>query len=81
MKIVVKESGGKNIHLVFPSGLVFNWFTAGFLVKALEDTPVSLEPAQARHLIRVLNRYRKTHKGWVLVEVDSADGDKVHIKL
>ncbi len=30
---------------------------------------------------RLLNRYRRSHPEWVLVEVESADGDYVKIKL
>ncbi len=81
MKIAVKESGGKNIHLLFPTGLVFNRLTAVFLVKALEDKGVSLNLAQARYLIKTLDKYRRQHRNWVLAEVRSADGNYVKIKL
>jgi len=31
--------------------------------------------------VKCLNRYRRSHKDWVLVEVESIDGTFVKIKL
>ncbi len=81
MKIAVKSSNGRNISFLIPSRMVLNWFTAGMIVKALEDKKVDLNKAQARCLVEALHQYRKTHKEWVLVQAHSADGDHVLIKL
>ncbi len=81
MKIVVRSSQGPNLWIPFPSALVFNRFSAGYLVKMMDGKGVRLSKAQARYLIKALNRYRRKHRNWVLVEVQSADGDYVEIKL
>lgn len=81
MKILVKEHGGLSIRLVFPSGLVLNSISASFLPKYLEEQGVHITRAQALMFIKELNRFRKRHKDWKLVEVQDADGDIVEIRL
>lgn len=81
MKILVKEHGGLSIRLVFPSGLVLNSISASFLPKYLEEQGVHITRAQALMFIKELNRFRKRHKDWTLVEVQDADGDIVEIRL
>ncbi len=81
MQIHVKQSQGKDIFIPLPSALVFNRFTAGYLAKQMKENGFRMDKGQARALIKALNRYRRTHRDWVLVEVESADGDHVLIKL
>ncbi len=81
MKIVVRASNGPNIFLPIPSGLVFNRFTAGVLIKTMKQNGLNLDKKQALAIIKAVNAYRRKHRDWVLVEVDSADGDYVKIKL
>lgn len=81
MKIVVKSTEGPNIRLLFPSGMVLNRFAAGLAPKYLKDQGITITKEQARHFIKELNRYRRHHPKWVLVEVRSAEGDEVMIKL
>ena len=80
MRIVVKSSEG-NIWLPIPSGLVFNPLTACFAPKFLKEQGVEITRAQAIAFVKELNRYRRKHPKWVLMEVESADGDYVKIKL
>ncbi len=81
MKITVRGSQGTNIFIPIPSWLVFNRFSAGYLAKTVSGKGLRMDKAQARAIIRALNRYRRKHKAWVLVEVMSADGDYIEIKL
>lgn len=81
MKILVKEHGGHTIRLIFPSGLVLNSLSASFLPKYLEEQGIHITREQARFFIKELNRFRKRHKDWKLVEVQDADGDFVEIRL
>ena len=81
MRILVKEHEGHTIRLVFPSGLVLNSVSANFLQKYLEEQGIHITREQARAFIKELNRFRKTHKDWKLVEVQGADGDIVDIRL
>lgn len=81
MKILVKEHEGHSIRLMLPSGLVLNSLTASFLPKYLEEQGIHITREQALMFIKELNRFRKKHKGWKLVEVQDADGDFVEIRL
>ena len=81
MKILVKEHGGHTIRLIFPSGLVLNSLSASFLPKYLEEQGIHITREHARVFIKELNRFRKRHKNWKLVEVQDADGDFVEIRL
>lgn len=81
MKILVKEHGGHTIRLVFPSGLVLNSLSARFLPKYLEEQGIHITREQALMFIKELNRFRKSHRDWKLVEVQDADGEIVEIRL
>lgn len=81
MKIVVKSNAGPNIRVPIPSGLVMNRFTAGFVQRKLKEYGVHITAAQAVALIKALSRYRRKHPQWALVEVQSADGTNVTIKV
>ena len=85
MRIYVNDSDGTNINIRIPTGLFLNRLTAFILFKVLHTVPgvpeVPLTKEQAYALINALRRYKRTHPGWKLVEVHSADGDVVEIRL
>ena len=82
MRIIVN---GKDRHapikLLFPTGLVFNRLTVHFMPRALKDSEVKITRRQAMRLIKELRRCKKRFPGWKIVEVDSADGEHVEVKL
>lgn len=69
------------LTIPIPTGLVFNRFTARFIPLALADSGVPVTADQAVRLVDIINRFRKTHPDWVLVDVQSADGERVRVKL
>lgn len=81
MRIVVKSDEGPNLWLPFPSCLVFNRFAAGFASKYLKKYGLDITKKQAVYFVKALNRYRRRHPQWVLVEVTGADGEYVKVKL
>ena len=81
MKVLIQGSEEKNLRIVLPSVLVLNRFFAGILCKALEQNGVSINRNQMAVLVKEINRYRREHRGWKLVEVQSADGERVEVKL
>lgn len=84
MKIIVKDSD-TNLNLKIPSGMILNTITATILPKALNKKSggeFKLTGKQLRPLVREINRFRKKHKDWVLVEVEEdSTGERVIIKL
>lgn len=81
MKIVVNSKDGTNIILPFPTGLMLNSAMAGIGMKYLKQHGINISKKQSSAFIKELNRFRRKHRDWVLVEVQSADGDYVKIKL
>ena len=81
MKIVVKSNEGPNLWLPIPSALIFNRFSAGFAQKYLKEYGLNITKEQVIFIIKELNRYRRKHPEWVLVEVQSSTGEYVKIKL
>jgi hypothetical protein len=70
-----------NIRLPIPTGLVLNRWGVGLVLDSLKKYGLNVTKEQAVDFARFLNRYRRSHPEWVLVEVESADGDYVKIKL
>ena len=81
MKIVVKQTEGKNIRLMFPSRLILNRATAAFVPLALKDSDLKITRQQAYAMIRVILDCRRRFPDWTLAEVDTADGEHIRVKL
>ena len=78
MRITINEKDRHApIKLLLPTGLVLNRLTLHFL--PMGDTKITRK--QAVRLIRELKRCKKRFPGWKIVEVESADGEQVEIKL
>ena len=81
MRVIVKNNEGLNLRLPIPSGLILNRFIAGVVQKYLKEYGLNVSKAQAAAFIKELNRYRRRHPEWVLVEAETADGDYGKVKL
>ena len=81
MKIVVTTKEGPNIRLPIPSGLVLNRFVAGFAPQYLKEYGLDITKEQAISFVKALNRYRRKHPEWVLVEAQTSSGEYVKVKL
>ena len=82
MRIVVKDSGSSRIvRLKFPLRLVLNGFTACFVPWALRGSEVKITRRQAVRLIKELRRCKKRFPGWKIVEVESANGWCVEVRV
>lgn len=81
MKIVVNSNDGPNIRFPIPTGLVLNRFAAGFAPKYLKEYGIDITKEQAVVFIKALNRYRRKHPEWVLVEAQTSNEEYVKIKL
>lgn len=81
MRIIVNDNEGTNLHFTVPSGLILNRLSAGFASKGLRKYGVSMTRQQMLCMIKEINQFKRHHKGWKLVEVQSADGEYVEITL
>ena len=79
------ESQEKNLNLALPSGLVsriaFSGVGLRYLKKHGDDAFKNLTGRDMKNIRKTLRRMRKIHKNWNIVEVDSADGDHIIIRL
>lgn len=66
---------------MFPSRLILNRVTAAFVPLALKDSDLKITRRQAYAMIKTILDCRRRFPNWSLVEVDSADGDHIRIKL
>ena len=81
MRIWIHSDEGRNLNLQLPTGMLLNPISAMALPRVLEEKGIVASRAQALALVRAINQYRRSHPGWVLVEVESADGDHVKITV
>lgn len=80
MRIRVKDED-TNLRLWMPTGLLLSRPIAAAVAKGARDKGIPLTGRQLNTLFKAIRRYRKAHRDWVLVEVDSQNGDKVLVKL
>ena len=81
MKIQIKEAGGHKFCLPIPTGSVFGHLTAAFLPRVLKDEDITITRKQAYQFLKELRRYKKQHPDWILVDIQSANGDTVKIAV
>lgn len=81
MRVFIKEDTGKKFNIRVPSGMILNSVTAGIAAKECQKNGMEISKNQMKVLIKTLKDYKKTHPDWKLVEVSSADGERVEIVL
>ena len=52
-----------------------------FLNKKLKRHGIEITSVQTIKFVKTVNRFRRRHKNWQLVEVRSADGEHIEIRL
>lgn len=81
MKIDVKNEK-RSFHLAFPNWLILNRVSMRLARKVTKgEVEVRLSGKALRELRRTIKRLRKTRGDWSLIEVHSADGDEVRVRL
>lgn len=81
MIVRIKSKDGPNLFIPIPLGLVCNRFTAPIAARAAAEGGVNVTPEQLIKLFRCLQDCKRRFPGWVITEVESADGDYVYVKL
>ncbi|MBE6608570.1 MAG: hypothetical protein E7633_08445 [Ruminococcaceae bacterium] len=81
MRIVVKNDGHKNIVLRIPTGFLTGNLSALLVCRILRKKGVYIPFRHMRFLMNAINKYRRRHKDWNLVEINSSDGDYIQVKI
>ena len=81
MVVRIRSKDGPNLFIPLPTGLFMNRFTAGIAARAAAEGGVTATPAQMARLFRTIRDCKRRFPGWVITEVESADGDYVYVKL
>ena len=87
MKIDIRSEEGKRIFLWFPTRLILNRLTASIIVSHInkENKKCGADKMTVRQfmpLVREIHRQRRRQdEKWVLVDVRSADGERVRVIL
>ncbi len=86
MKIFVNTSESKPINIIVPNGLMLNPISVAIILpkinKEAREDGQRLKYSQALKLVREIKKTKKTFgKDWKLVEVKTADGTEVEIKI
>ncbi len=69
------------VSLKLPTGLALNSLTACLAPSFFKKYGLNLTRKQCLTLVKALNRYRKAHPEWVLVEVEDHKGEQIRIRL
>lgn len=83
MKIHIR-SGERNFTIVLPTRLLFSKAVLKYGLKAgkrYSDAVPDIPPAAVDALCNEIRRIKKTRSAWELVNMQSADGEKVQIFL
>lgn len=70
---------GRSFQIPVPRWLLSSRLMMRLVLEKCSVTGIS--PKAASRLCREIGTFAKTHPGWVLVEVESADGERVKITL
>ena len=81
MIVKVCCTNGPRLFIPIPAGLFCNRLTAGLAAKAMAQNGWDATPEQMVKLFRTIRQCRQRHPGLALVEVQSAEGDYVYVKI
>ena len=84
MKVQIR-GGGRNLNLRIPTALCFGkatvWLANHVGRKYAPDALKDISPEALDALFAEFRRFRKKHRSWVLVDVESSSGEMVKIIL
>ena len=77
-------SDGKTTNLLFPTSLILNPIGFSLTRGAIKIDNVGITGLKAKDvskILKVIKSYKKENPDWNLLEIESADGDGVIIRL
>lgn len=70
-----------NLVLPLPGILLLNRLSGRFFAAALRESGSCVTDEQIQRMITLLRQYRRAYRGWVLLDVRTADGTQVELRL
>ena len=82
MKVLIK-SEKKKLTIILPTALLLNRLAATVAVKIITSKQPSIDVSveDLMKLVNTIKKYKQKHKNWEVVNICSADGEKVYISL
>lgn len=84
MRIILSDAG-KKMDLILPTALIFSRLTVWLAMKLgrkyAGDVMKDIPPEALDALFAEMRRIKKKHGKWDLVQIESADGETVLIRL
>lgn len=81
MKLCIHSNNKPQLDLILPTGLLLNRFSAQLIANSLRLYKIRVSQKEIASFLLVLNHCRKEIRDWTLVEVTTASGDCISIKL
>ena len=81
MKIVIKEGNKTKLWIGIPSCLLFNRVSAAIIHSKMKKEGKNIKTKDLVKFFKALNKYRRRHRDWVIVDILSSENDSVKIKL
>jgi hypothetical protein len=94
MRVYIKSKEAPTIRFILPTGLLLNRFTASIALKCIsryikteeekgetEGQDYRITPEQAQMLFAEIRRCKQKYPDMYLVDIESADGEIVKIRL
>ena len=81
MIVRIRAKDGPNFFIPLPTGLFLNRLTAPIAARAAAEGGVTVTADQLVRLFDTIRDCKRRFPGWVITEVESAEGDYVFVKL
>ena len=81
MKIVIVRNSKRSIRLRIPTSFVLSRITALIAARAAQQKGVCLTFNQAFRFIKAVRAFKQKSGGWTLVDMQSASGEHIEIRI
>lgn len=81
MKLQVITDEEKQIDINLPTILLLNRVSVNIICKILKEHNVYVDKKNLIKILKLCRKYKKKNSSFVLLEVDSADGEHIEITI
>lgn len=81
MRITITQPSEKGFRINLPTRWTLSRPAAWILARTLAKQGVCLSSGDLYRFMKAARSYKDSHPGWVLVEVNSADGEQITVTI